>query len=210
VASTQTIPEFRTEEAVSLWDVLPTPVKSEQVQGMEDLDQAYGYILYRTRLKKVAEGELVLDQLHDYAQVYVDGRLVGTLDRRLGQNKLALQAASGARLDILVENTGRINFSAALRGERKWITKQVTLGGEVLLGWEIYPLPMVDVAKVPFKKAKCEGACFYRGTLRANKQLDTFLDASAFTKGQVWLNGKAWGACGVSGRRRRCTCLGRG
>lgn len=193
VASTQTIPEFQMEQAVSLWDVLPTAVKSQQVQGMEDLDQAYGYILYRTRLQKAAEAELVLDELHDYAQVYVDGKLVGTLDRRLGQNKLALAAASGARLDILVENTGRINFSEALRGERKGITKQVTLGGEVLLGWEIYPLPMVDVAKLPFKKANCEGACFYRGTLRADKPLDTFLDTSAFTKGQVWLNGRATG-----------------
>jgi len=119
--------------------------------------------------------------------------LAGTLDRRLSQNKLALKAATGARLDILVENTGRINFSEALRGERKGITKQVTLTGQPLLGWEIYSLPMADVTKLPFKAAKCEGACFYRGTLRAAKQLDTFLDTRAFTKGQVWLNGKAMG-----------------
>jgi beta-galactosidase len=193
VAATQEIPEFRMEEAVSLWDVLPAPVKSEQIRSMEDLDQAYGYILYRTQLKTAADEELVLDELHDYAQVYVDGKLAGTLDRRLGQNKMALRAGAGVRLDILVENTGRINFSEALRSERKGITKQVTLAGKPLLGWEIYPLPMTDVAKLPFKKARCEGACFYRGTLQADKQLDTFLDTSSFTKGQVWLNGKAMG-----------------
>jgi beta-galactosidase len=193
VAPTQEIPAFRMEESASLWDVLPAPVTSEHVLSMEDVDQAYGYILYRTQLKKAADGDLVLEDLHDYAQVYVDGKLAGTLDRRLSQNKLALKAATGARLDILVENTGRINFSEALRGERKGITKQVTLTGEQLLGWEIYSLPMADVRKLPFKAAKCEGACFYRGTLRAAKQLDTFLDTSAFTKGQVWLNGKAMG-----------------
>ena len=190
---TQKIAEFKLEEAVSLWDVLRAPVESEQVQSMEDIDQAYGYILYRTKLKKETDRELVLEDLHDYAQVYVDGKLAGTLDRRLKQNKLGLKAAAGARLDILVENTGRINFSEELRGERKGITKQVTLGGEPLLGWEIYTLPMTDVAKLPFKPAKCEGACFYRGTLSADKQLDTFLDTSAFTKGQVWLNGRAMG-----------------
>jgi beta-galactosidase len=193
VRLTQTIPEFGLEEAVSLWEVLAAPVKSEQVLSMEDLGQAYGYILYRTQLKKAADGELVLVDLHDYAQIYVDGKLAGTLDRRRAQNKMTLKAAAGARLDILVENTGRINFSEALRGERKGITKQVTLAGERLVGWEICPLPMTDVKQLPFKKAKCEGACFYRGTLLAAKQLDTFLDTSAFTKGQVWLNGKAMG-----------------
>jgi beta-galactosidase len=67
------------------------------------------------------------------------------------------------------------------------------IGGEPVLGWEIYTLPMTDVQKLPFKKEACTGACFYRGTLKAEKQLDTFLDTSAFTKGQVWLNGKAMG-----------------
>ena len=192
-APTQKIPEFRMKEAVSLWDILPAPVRSEQLQSMEDLDQAYGYILYRTSLKKAADGELALEDLHDYAQVYADGKLAGTLDRRLAQNKMALKAATGTRLDILVENTGRINFSETLRGERKGITKRVTLAGEPLLDWEIYTLPMSDVQKLPFKSATCEGACFYRGTLHAEKQLDTFLDTSAFTKGQVWLNGRAMG-----------------
>jgi len=191
--ATQKVAAFPLEESVSLWDTLPTPVKSEQVQSMEDVDQAYGYILYRTKLKKAADGELGIEDLHDYAQIYVDGKPVKTLDRRLGQYKMTLKAAAGAQLDILVENTGRINFSEALRGERKGITKRVVLGGEPLLGWEIYPLPMTDVAKLPFKKEKCEGACFYRGTLKAEKQLDTFLDTSAFTKGQVWLNGRAMG-----------------
>src|SRR5262249_53258725 len=89
---TQRLAEFKLEESVSLWDVLPTPVKSEQVLSMEDLDQAYGYVLYRTRLKKTADGELLLEDLHDYAQLYVDGKLVGTLDRRLAQNKMKLKA----------------------------------------------------------------------------------------------------------------------
>jgi beta-galactosidase len=192
VAPTQKIPEFRMEQAVSLWDVLPAPVRSQQVQSMEDLDQAYGYILYRTELKNAAGGELVLEELHDYAQVYLDGQLMATLDRRLGQNRLTLPPG-GRRLDLLVENTGRINFSLALRGERKGITKQVTLGGQPLTGWEIFPLPMTDVAKLPFKKGKCDGPCFYRGTFRAEKQADTFLDTIAFAKGELWLNGRALG-----------------
>lgn len=192
VPPTQKIPEFPMPEAVSLWDVLPVPVKSEQIQSMEDLHQAYGYILYRTELKKAAGGDLLLEDLHDYAQVYLDGHLVGTLDRRLGQNRMPMPKPAG-RLDILVENTGRINFSLALQGERKGITKQVTLAGEPLKNWEIFPLPLTDGAKLPFTKTKCHGPCFYRGTFRAEQQADTFLDTSAFAKGELWLNGRALG-----------------
>jgi beta-galactosidase len=190
VVPTGKLPEFKLEEAVSLWSVLPPPVHSEQIQSMEDLDQAYGYILYRKRLKGPAEGDLVLDELHDYAQVYLDGKLVGALDRRLAQTHLWLNVpAASARLDILVENTGRINFNVILRGERKGITKQVTLAGEPLLGWDIYSLPMTEPSKLPFAHTSCEGPCFYRATVHVDAPADTFLDTSAFAKGVVWLNG---------------------
>jgi beta-galactosidase len=188
------IPQFKLEEGVSLWKVLPTPVHSEQVLSMEDLDQAYGYILYRKHLDGPAEGELVLEELHDYAQVFLDGKLVGALDRRLGQNHLRLKVpAAGARLDILVENTGRVNFTVVLRGERKGITKQVTLADKPLVGWDIYPLPMAETSKLQFARASCEGACFYRANFHVDAPADTFLDTSAFAKGAVWLNGQPLG-----------------
>jgi beta-galactosidase len=188
------IPEFHFQEAVSLWKVLPAPVDSEQVQGMEDLDQAYGYILYSKQLEGPAEGDLVLDDLHDYAAVFLDGKLVGSLDRRLKQNQLFLKVpAPTARLDILVENSGRINFSVALRQERKGITKQVTFAGKPLLGWDIYPLPMTDTSKLPFTDAACTGPCFYRATFHVDVPADTFLDTSSFSKGAVFLNGQPLG-----------------
>ncbi len=194
VAPAMKIQGFPLEEAVSLWNVLPAPVHSEQVASMEDLDQAYGYILYRKLLEGPLEGDLVLDELHDYAEIFLDGKLVGTLDRRLAQNHLALKVPSaGARLDILVENSGRINFSLALRTDRKGITKQVTFGGKALLGWDVYRLPMTDVKKLPFTRATCDRPCFYRGTFRVDTPADTFLDTSAFSKGAVFLNGQPLG-----------------
>jgi beta-galactosidase len=194
VAPTRKIPEFKLEQQVSLWQSLPAPVHSEQVLSMEDLDQAYGYILYRKQLKGPAQGELMLDELHDYAQVYLDGKLVGRLDRRLAQNHLPLNVpGAGARLDILVENSGRINFNVVLRGERKGITKRVTLGGEPLLGWDIYTLPMTNTGGLAFARGACEGACFYRATFHVDEPGDTFLDTSAFSKAAVWLNRHALG-----------------
>jgi beta-galactosidase len=161
---------------------------------MEDLDQAYGYILYRKQLDGPIEGDLVLDELHDYAQIYLDTKLVGTLDRRLAQNSLPLKVpASGAQLDILVENSGRVNFSIVLRQERKGITKQVALAGKPLFGWDIYPLPMTDAFKLPFTRTSCTGPCFYFGGLNVDQARDTFLDTSSFTKGALWYRGQLLG-----------------
>jgi beta-galactosidase len=194
VAPPISVPAFGLEASVSLWKALPRPVDSQQLLTMEDLDQAYGYILYRTKVAEPVRGELVLDQLHDYAQVYANGILIGTLDRRLEQDRLAVDLKEpNTRLDILVENGGRINFTTAIRDERKGITRQVTLAGKPLTGWQIYSLPMKEPGKLGFAKAACSGACFYHGSFDIKEAGDTFLYTGNFTKGFVWVNGHPLG-----------------
>ena len=188
------IPAVKFEESASLWQTLPKPVASKQLLSMEDLDQAYGYILYRTVIATPTQGELSLQNLHDFAQIYANGKLIGTLDRRLDQSQLAVNlTGANTRLDILVENTGRVNFTTVIRGERKGITNQVTLAGNPITNWQIYSLPMSDPGKLAFHTTACSGACFYRSTLPVAKVADTFLDTSNFTKGFVWINGHPLG-----------------
>jgi len=187
-------PPVEFKESASLWQTLPRPFASPQVLPMEDLNQAYGYILYRTTVTGPLSGDLVLDELHDYAQIFANGDLVGTLDRRFEQNHLHLDLkAPKTRLDILVENSGRVNFGPEIRGERKGITKQVTLAGKPLSGWQIYSLPMTNPEKLAFRASECKGACFYRGSLHVDHPSDTFLDTSSIAKGFVWVNGHALG-----------------
>lgn len=189
-----TVPPVKMTEAASLWKSLPTPIHSQQILSMEDIDQAYGYILYRTKLKPQPGEELALDELHSYALIYLDGKLIGTLDRRLRQSHLTLPTTThSARLDILVENTGRVNFGKFIGGERAGITKQVTLAGQPLLGWSIYPLPMSNLSTLKFSGKPCQGACFYRAGFNLSATGDTFLDTGEFTKGALWLNGHALG-----------------
>jgi beta-galactosidase len=194
VAPPIAVPTIQLKQSASLSHTLPEPVASEQVKSMEDVDQAYGYILYRKIIDAPISGDLVLDQLHDYALIYANGELLGSLDRRLKQSTLHVDLKQpNTQLDILVENTGRINFSIAIRGERQGITKQVTLAGKQVTGWQIYPLPMLDPTTLPFQVADCTGACFYRGSLKVDQPGDTFLDTSNFTKGFVWVNGHPLG-----------------
>ncbi len=188
------IPAVTLTQSASLWRNLPDGVRTDHLLTMEDLDQAYGYILYRTFSTDKGDFDLVLDGLHDYARIYINENLVGTLDRRLDQNHLSIHIpAAKSRLDILVENTGRVNFTTVIRGERKGITNQVTLDGKPITDWQIYSLPMNTPDKAHFAATACTGPCFYRGTLQVKKVADTFLDTSNFTKGFVWINGHALG-----------------
>jgi beta-galactosidase len=189
-----TIPSFQFTSSQSLWHTLPAPIESAQPLTMEDIGQNYGYILYRTKLKTAGDGDLALDQLHSYALVYLDGELIGTLDRRISKTTLPLHAErAGQQLDILVENSGRVNFSIVLRGERMGITKQVLWSGKPLEGWSIYPLPMKDSDQLAFGNEPCIGPCFYQSHFSVAKTGDTFLDVRSLGKGAVWINGHALG-----------------
>ena len=188
-------------EAASLWANLPEPVSSPTLLSMEDLDQSYGYILYSTQLAANSGGSLVLDGLHDYAQVYLDRKLVGTLDRRSNQTTLALSKSAGPRtLELLVENSGRANFTVAIRSERKGILGSVMLAGAPLGPWQIRSLPLsgaTDPTHFAFSAAPCSGPCFYRARLTVPEAersfADTYLDLSGNSKGFAWINGRPLG-----------------
>lgn len=191
------VPKFTLGESASLWTNLGPPISSERPQTMESLRQSYGYILYRTRLKGPAKGSLVIDEVHDYAEVYVNQRLAGTLDRRLNQNSLLVDLSTDDNvLDILVEDSGRINFGPKLRDDRKGITHSVSFAGHELKGWQIFSLPMLDPASLHFAKAEVSGPAFHRGYFVLKDVGDTFLDTRGLGKGVVWVNahnlGRFW------------------
>ena len=196
--STQAIGGIKLDESVSLWDALPTPVASHELKTMEALDQAYGDILYRKRIATPVAGELRIDGLHDYALVYINGKRVGTLDRRLKQDRLPVKLAKGDTLDLLVQNDGRINFGEKLLAERKGILGSVSLQGRAVQDWQIYSLPFTDSDSLNYAHSPCRHApCFYRSTFDApvsgSAAADTFLDTSGLGKGFVWLNGHPLG-----------------
>jgi beta-galactosidase len=181
-------------KTASLWRNLPSPITARNLLSFEDLDQSYGYVLYRTGLGAGQSGKLVLDGLHDYAQVYLDQKLMGTLDRRLGTDTLDLPPrANAATLDVLVENSGRVNYTAAIRNERKGVLGSITLSGKQLEGWEIYSLPMDNPGNLRFLPEACEGPCFYQARIDVAAPADTYFDTRALHKGMIWVGSQALG-----------------
>ena len=128
------VPEFAMRPHTSLWNHLPAPIASVQPRPFESYGQNQGLVLYRTTLVGRKSGKLVITDLHDYANVFVDGKLIGTLDRRLGEKSIDLPKTDNPMpvLDILVEGMGHINFAQEMI-DRKGITDKVTLSSMTLM-----------------------------------------------------------------------------
>jgi beta-galactosidase len=185
-----TIPPIVLQESARLFDLLPKPVESEKVLSMEDLDQNFGWVLYRKELPQPAAGQLKLEGLRHYAQIFLNQNEIGSLDWRLSQNSLAIDAPAGTTLDVLVENMGRVNYGKDLVNNRTGITGSVTLDGKELRDWQIFSLPPFDdVSSIHFSPRLAPPPALYRGKFQMQSTGDTFLDFRAWTKGWVWVNG---------------------
>jgi len=189
------IPRFTLGQSVSLVasGLLGTPVRAERPRTFEALGVSFGYVMYRTHLAGPAQGTLVLGGLRDYAVVSLDGAVAGTLDRRLRQDSLQLTVpAGGATLEVLVENTGRINFGRDLVHDWKGLTGEVTFAGRTVSGWEMYRLPLEDPRAARFRRVAAMDQSLptlFRGTFRLDAAGDTYLDLRGWGKGVVWVNG---------------------
>ena len=204
------VPEIAMRAAASIWRHLPTPVKSVQPRPFEAYGQNQGFVLYRTTLIGRTSGRLAVTDLHDYALVLVDGKLIGTLDRRLGENSLELPRTTNRSpvLDILVEGMGHINFGQAMI-DRKGITDRVTLGGMTLMNWDVFLLPLGGQWAMSLADAKVDDSrpgLFFRGTFRVEKPGDTFFDMTGYRKGVVFVNGHNLGRYWDVGPQSRLYC----
>jgi beta-galactosidase len=206
---TLAVPEIAMHVHASLWANLPVPVKAVQPRPFEAYGQNQGLMLYRTTLVGRKSGTLQITDLHDYALVFVDGKYVGSLDRRLGERTLALPKSANPMpvLDVLVEGMGHINFAQELI-DRKGITDRVTLAGMTLMNWEVFPIPLTDpwVKSVPAGPADARPGTFFRGTFRVEKPADTFIDLAGYRKGVVWVNGRNLGRFWDVGPQTRLYC----
>lgn len=91
------------------------PIVSEKLLTFEELNQFSGFVLYETELPKLTRdpSNLIITSLRDRALIYVDDEFVGALSRENYISTLPISAGFGAKLSILVENQGRINFEIA-------------------------------------------------------------------------------------------------
>ncbi|XP_053554161.1 beta-galactosidase [Bombina bombina] len=167
----------------------------------EDIKQYYGFVLYRTRLIWDIPVATLLSSspngIHDRAYVLINGTFCGVLERDHVM-EINITGNAGEWLDVVVENTGRLNFGAYFN-DFKGIVSNMTLGDDLLTDWLVYPLnldgpiaqgwPQATHFAAVSQTESYTGPAFYGGTFRIAVTGDTFIKLTKWTKGQVWING---------------------
>jgi beta-galactosidase len=202
------IPPVEMRASTSLWDYLGTPVLTPTPRPMESFGQYNGLILYRTKLIGHKSGQLTITEPHDFALVFLNGKLIDTVYRDGGHwtVKLPVTGVKDPVLDILVEAMGHINFAQYMI-DRKGITDRVTLDGMTLMGWETYfPYQKGWTEYAPLRGDNPRPGNMFLGAFLLDSTADTYIDMSQFRKGMVWVNGHLLGRYWNVGPQQRLYC----
>jgi len=182
---------------------LQDPVYMEFLPVNGDGGQGYGYIIYRAYFR----GTVVTmkGELHDWAQVYVNGLLIKTIISHDVPVDISFAISSEVSdrncIEILVENMGHVDYWYSRpkhSNDRKGFQGEISSDIEKINNWEHVPLEfdshLIDAiqnSKDWKPAASASGtARLYRGSLFISEEpLDTFLDMSDWGKGFAVVNG---------------------
>lgn len=179
------------------------PVGSIKPLSFEQLGLDRGLVHYSAKaVLPAGEATIRIRGLHDRALVWVDNIFAGTLTDATGADGLKVTTGGGmAKLEILVENQGRINYGP-LFGQGKGILDGILVNQRYVFHWEQRPidleLPLSELLVLGASDASPgqdtlpgqeTGPGFFSGTLSVDAPADTFLELPNFGKGFVWVNG---------------------
>ena len=121
-----TVPKFELKEFAPLLSAMTKPVNGA-IKTFEEMDMGWGTMMYSTRLPEITSQSVLSGEFHDFAQVFIDKKYIGKIDRVKNEKSLTIPAVKkGAELIIIVEGMGRINFGRAIK-DFKGIVGNVTL-----------------------------------------------------------------------------------
>ncbi len=178
----------------------------------EEMNLGWGMTYYGTVLPEVPVQSVLTLEAHDYAQVFIDDKYIGKIDRVKNEKTLTLPVIKkGQRLAILVEAMGRINFGRAIK-DFKGIVGDVVISAEVddnEVSWNLKKWTMTPISDDYNRAARSFDSDaypnamgrplvlgnrgYYRGYFNLKKVGDTFLNFETWGKGQVYVNGHAMG-----------------
>ncbi len=194
--------EVKLQESVSVFDTLSSigrKVEHVAPLKMEEIDQTYGYILYKTTINRQGELAFNVDAIQDRAFIYINGVYVDTVYKNDKQMEKTLHFPHKENvLEIFVENMGRANYGEHL-SDTKGLIKNLWLGNQYWFDWEMYAIEL-DSLPTDYTGNDTRFPQFFRGNLKVEEQADTFVDLEGFTKGNVFVNGfnlgRYWNAVG--------------
>lgn len=175
-------------------DNISKAVKSSHSKTMEELGADFGFTLYSTVIDYKIEAPLIIEPIRDRALVFVNGTLKGVKERDRRDDEIIIKCdgVESIKIDILIENLGRVNYGTEMADNEKGLVRCARLGQQYLFGWTMYPLTMDDLSGLVFDvSVENDTPCtFRRGFLDIQCEIgDSFLRLDGFHKGFVVVNG---------------------
>ena len=129
-----TVPKFELKEFSSIFNGIDDKKEAYyhgELKTFEEMDLGWGAMYYSTTLPAISEPSLLTADFHDFAQVFINGKYIGKIDRVKNEKSITLPPVkAGDELEILVEAMGRINFGRAIK-DFKGITSEVAITSEI-------------------------------------------------------------------------------
>uniref|UniRef100_H3AAB8 Galactosidase beta 1 n=1 Tax=Latimeria chalumnae TaxID=7897 RepID=H3AAB8_LATCH len=192
------------------------PVKSVYPVNFVQLNQYFGFMLYRTKLPKDCSKPTPLSSplngVHDRAYVTVDGVPQGILERDKSLS-INITGTTGAQLDLLLENMGRVTFGRYIN-DFKILECSVFINHTILNYFSAFPSKITSALLFnplvwggssqtghSFRSAHtsdlsevCPLVSFVLGSFLAFSPFpplpgDDFKMCEIYSQGQVWING---------------------
>ncbi len=204
------IPKFGLNEFKPLIWGADSIVERARRMTFEEMNFGWGSMMYVTELPDIPVQSVMKLEAHDYAQVFINGKFIGKIDRVKHETSLILPPVQrNDDLMILVEGMGRINFGRAIK-DFKGLVSDVVITAEIdniettwtprqwdhLRIQDDYATAVRAFQQPEYTKGKefmPEGVGYYRGYFNLKKVGDTFLNLENWGKGQVYVNGHAIG-----------------
>ncbi|MGW1093676.1 beta-galactosidase [Streptomyces sp. NPDC002596] len=188
----RTVPATRVASLRGSLDLLSAALRRPAPEPIEKLGHHCGLVHYRNHITGPGgPATLTVDGIRDLAQIFLDGHLVGVLERDDPSPTIELSVPEGgAELEILVEPFGRVNYGPHL-ADRKGLVAGVRLDHQHLFDWDIRVLPLDDLTALPTTAAAetDDGPAFHRAVVDLPEAADAFLSVPGSHRTLVWLNG---------------------
>ncbi|AVP35957.1 glycoside hydrolase family 35 protein [Staphylococcus felis] len=181
---------------VSLFEILEDishKTTSFYPQTMEEAGSGYGYMLYRTSIKKetATENFRIVDA-RDRVHFFIDQKLKYQAYQEEIGDKFEVTLEGDATADILVENMGRVNYGYKLLAptQRKGLGQGLMQDLHFVQNWEQFDIDFDLLKESHFEKGWSEEQpAFYKYTFNLEALDNTHIDMSQFGKGIVLVNG---------------------
>lgn len=177
---------------------------SDKLLSMEQCDQGYGYIEYKTNINVGKLGCILkYPIIHDRAILYVDGKYRKFLlcDQ---ESNCDIPFAGKHEIKFFVENAGRVNYGQHLFDRKGLLGEAVIFDKETqsyktLDNWTITSYPFDGAEVVDSGEYAINGQNLFKYEIELKPEGDTYLEVKGFYRGFVMINGFNLGrhvACG--------------